>query len=782
MATTINAGRVRFVSRGTYNNSTQYYLFDLVDYNGSSYIAKENTVGNLPTNTTYWQLIAEKGNTGNTGQTGPVGATGNGIASIIKTATVGLVDTYTITYTNGNTTTFTVTNGEDGEVTETELDVLRQQIEDLENNQLTETPTISTSYHFVDSAKAKYRRFLPEGHSDQKTTDGRNLWGGITYTYNKDGMNIIQHEDGSMYANGTATKKVNSLISSEAGPYLKTLQPNTYTISANIINGKIELVSSSGTVLETVNSGNPSKTVTIENETQIFIRLVVESGTTINNENIFIQLEEGSTKHEWEPFTNGASPNPSYEQPIKSAGDNIQLFDKDNVTEGYYYGSNGSLATSTNWCIEEIEVQPNSNYYLSGNNYNNTSAKIVLLDANKGFISVVGDYYNTHLITTTTQTHYIGLSIADYNGTGDMDTIKLAKGNQATPWSPYGMGSITEKIINENWLDENYQQGGLQLGSDGSEAGQANRVRTDFTPITASETYKITNYNDIVNNLGIGYYDKNKEFISAEASGGWISFPYTLTTPINAKYVRFAFRKSTNENITPDLDYKIILNKGSSSIPYIPHEEQTYTIPVQAPFRSIGDVRDVFFKNTVDSPYYDENLTLNSWYERHYIQEIVADGINYKCNYMFTNGRFVLTDSNGQEYRVALPVTSSSNLGKILCNHLIPITRTQIESSNMMGIAVSTVKQIWLKLDNATSETNTWTKDSINEYLQGNPFVINVELEEPLDLPCTEEQTQQLENRPYTYKTETNVNSEDEVEAYIDLEYVLDLKTYIDNN
>ena len=63
MATTINAGRVRFVSRGTYNNSTQYYLFDLVDYNGSSYIAKENSLGNLPTNTQYWQLIAEKGDT-----------------------------------------------------------------------------------------------------------------------------------------------------------------------------------------------------------------------------------------------------------------------------------------------------------------------------------------------------------------------------------------------------------------------------------------------------------------------------------------------------------------------------------------------------------------------------------------------------------------------------------------------------------------------------------------------------------------------------------------------
>jgi len=42
---------------------------------------------------------------------GDPGATGNGISRIEKTSTVGLVDTYTITYTNGNTFTYTVTNG-----------------------------------------------------------------------------------------------------------------------------------------------------------------------------------------------------------------------------------------------------------------------------------------------------------------------------------------------------------------------------------------------------------------------------------------------------------------------------------------------------------------------------------------------------------------------------------------------------------------------------------------------------------------------------------------------
>ena len=43
-----------------------------------------------------------------------IGNDGNGIVSIDKTGSEGLIDTYTITFDNGNTTTFTVRNGENG--------------------------------------------------------------------------------------------------------------------------------------------------------------------------------------------------------------------------------------------------------------------------------------------------------------------------------------------------------------------------------------------------------------------------------------------------------------------------------------------------------------------------------------------------------------------------------------------------------------------------------------------------------------------------------------------
>ena len=86
-----------------------------------------------------------KGDKGDTGETGATGATGNGIASIAKTGTSGLVDIYTITFTDGTTTTFDVTNGAeaidptlsiagraaDAKVTGDEIFGLKEELSDL---------------------------------------------------------------------------------------------------------------------------------------------------------------------------------------------------------------------------------------------------------------------------------------------------------------------------------------------------------------------------------------------------------------------------------------------------------------------------------------------------------------------------------------------------------------------------------------------------------------------------------------------------------------------------
>ena len=57
----------------------------------------------------------QDGAPGQDGEPGQDGTPGNGITSIEKTSTSGNVDTYTITFDDGTNTTFTVTNGTDGE-------------------------------------------------------------------------------------------------------------------------------------------------------------------------------------------------------------------------------------------------------------------------------------------------------------------------------------------------------------------------------------------------------------------------------------------------------------------------------------------------------------------------------------------------------------------------------------------------------------------------------------------------------------------------------------------
>lgn len=52
------AGRVLLIPKGNYDSATTYTMLDMVVYNGSSYICKQECTGVVPTNTTYWMLNA----------------------------------------------------------------------------------------------------------------------------------------------------------------------------------------------------------------------------------------------------------------------------------------------------------------------------------------------------------------------------------------------------------------------------------------------------------------------------------------------------------------------------------------------------------------------------------------------------------------------------------------------------------------------------------------------------------------------------------------------------
>lgn len=80
MANTLDLGRVRLVHKGAYGAGTVYEFFDCVTYNGSSYVctaAAGSPAGTLPTDTSKWALLAQKGDTGARGATGATGLKGD---------------------------------------------------------------------------------------------------------------------------------------------------------------------------------------------------------------------------------------------------------------------------------------------------------------------------------------------------------------------------------------------------------------------------------------------------------------------------------------------------------------------------------------------------------------------------------------------------------------------------------------------------------------------------------------------------------------------------------
>ena len=125
--TSTRLGRVSLVPRGAYEASAVYNRLDIVEHEGSSYLVlADGVTGVTPVAGPEYMLVAEKGGKGDPGapgapggkgDTGEQGETGVGVQSVERTAgdgSPGTTDTYTITLTDGSTSTFAVYNGADG--------------------------------------------------------------------------------------------------------------------------------------------------------------------------------------------------------------------------------------------------------------------------------------------------------------------------------------------------------------------------------------------------------------------------------------------------------------------------------------------------------------------------------------------------------------------------------------------------------------------------------------------------------------------------------------------
>lgn len=141
-------GRILIIPKGNYDPSTPYNSLDLVRYDFKSWLCKtDGIIGITPTEGTDWTLMTEDGTDGTDGR---------GIVNIQRTGTDPsnpLKDIYTITYTDGTTSTFTVTNGSGGGTT---ADTMLKSVYDKNDDGIVDkADAANTAANATDATNAK---------------------------------------------------------------------------------------------------------------------------------------------------------------------------------------------------------------------------------------------------------------------------------------------------------------------------------------------------------------------------------------------------------------------------------------------------------------------------------------------------------------------------------------------------------------------------------------------------------------------------------------------------
>ena len=137
---------------------------------------------------------------------------------------------------------------------------------------------------------------------------------------------------------------------------------------------------------------------------------------------------------DYEPYTNGASPNPSYPQQIHTiSGDNEivvcnkNLFDKDSAEDGKEIQS-GIIVNSPTWCVSDyIPVEYNKSYVKNITNGNGA----IIYDKNYNVIDNSTRFNNNNVITiNNTNAKYLRVNLPLAN----KDTYQIEVGSTATSY------------------------------------------------------------------------------------------------------------------------------------------------------------------------------------------------------------------------------------------------------------------------------------------------------------------------------------------------------------
>ena len=268
----------------------------------------------------------------------------------------------------------------------------------------------------LNNTKEGKMKIQLKGNTYQETTTGKNLASLQTSATKTIAGLPFTIENGIFKVNGTA--------SSNGGFYFDSFRANSGTATFTFeITGYTKGGSNNGSVILQVSDDNTTFTnlsqqyfssasasvqVTLDSTKYYRIRPYFASGNVFSNSTLKIQLEYGNSKTDFEPYTNGASPNPDYPQNIEvvTGNNTIKVQNRNllNWTLPYSVSSAGNIILNN---VPQIEV--GQNYYFVGQCSDGT----ILSNANCSCVWYTG---GTQILNKAPNTTFTGVDISNATG------------------------------------------------------------------------------------------------------------------------------------------------------------------------------------------------------------------------------------------------------------------------------------------------------------------------------------------------------------------------------
>jgi hypothetical protein len=603
--------------------------------------------------------------------------------------------------------------------------------------------------HVEDSGSLDFNWKIKGGHYQKQTVQSDNLLILEDTTITTNGITLVV-KDGVITINGTPTASTNIDFKIKkklkAGTYWHMVNRASGSASGNIGFLIMKSISSSATTI----NGSGGANFTLEEDTEAFYRIWTDKNNTISNVAYKCLISEGSDS---KPWVQGIPDSPSLDYPsvIETAGSNANLFDGELESGSLANNSGQNYANAKNTRSKNyIAVEENTTYVLSDNIKG--SFIVHAYDENKNWLSMIGaqNYTGQYIFVTPPQTSYIRFRT---NETDLTAKIKLEKGSIATPYSPYGMGSVEIDVVNKNIFDGNkavefWRGFGAQVEFV-ENVFKVNAVHQSLY----SKAFKII---DEVKNLTLSVGDIiNDTGINARVGLCTIKEDGTInnrtviyqnqTITKNANAIYFDWSKAGAFTVKEII---VSVNENTITNDYVPHQSQTAIMPIQQEMLD-GDY-------TADVEHHEWGKAILSGNE-----DVIIDG----------------TYSGITQFKIAiLNVKKQSNPSEIcvLSNYFLGVewNNSWTKNNSIVNRSDNSVRVMTSKY----TTIDGFKALLKSKYDEGNPVVIYYKLEKTINLELTEEQKTVRDTKLYTYKNITNINVSDEL-ASVEVEYKKDQDT-----